>query len=224
MVLVRHGESEWNLENKFTGWSDIKLTKKGKMDSKNVGKLLKRKRLFFDLALSSYLKRAIHSLWNILLELDQHWIPVKKSWRLNERHYGRLQGLNKKKLCKKYGEENIRILRRSFLEVPPKVKFDDFRYPGNDIKYKNIDKKLLPFSESLKDTLLRVLPFLKNKVIKNIKNKKNLLIVAHGNSIRAIIKYIEKINDKEIENIEIETSRPLIYYFKGSDISEKYYL
>ncbi len=225
LVLIRHGESIWNKKNIFTGWTDIKLSKKGILEAKIAGKILKKNKFSFDIAYTSLLNRAIHTTWKILYELDLVWIKIIKTWKLNERHYGKLQGLNKKKVLNKYGKNKFKKWRRSFLINPPKINKNDISYPGNDIKYKKINKKIIPLGESLLDTYNRVIPYWKNKIYNNIIKKKSILIVAHGNSLRALIKYIENISDKNISKLEIPTGKPLIYEYNNKfKIKNKYYL
>ena len=201
LVLLRHGESIWNKENKFTGWVDIDLSKKGKNEAKRSAKLLKEKGYTFDVAYTSYLKRAIRTLWIVLDEMDLMWIPVYNSWRLNERHYGGLQGLNKAEMGKEYGEEQVHIWRRSY----------DIRPPA--LKKKNTDRRYdfaIPKCESLKDTVKRVIPYWKT-IAKEIKHGKKVIIAAHGNSLRALVKYLDNIPDKDIPNLNIPTGIPLVY-------------
>ena len=213
LVLVRHGQSVWNLENKFTGWTDVELSKQGILEAKEAGKILKEKGFRFDLAFTSVLKRAEDTLGYILKEMGEENIEIRRSWKLNERHYGALQGLNKDETKKKYGEEQVHIWRRSYDVRPPELTYDDPRYPGNDPKYKDLSKEELPLTECLKDTLNRVLPYYNSEIKKHLLNGENVLIVAHGNSIRSIIKYIENISDEDIMSVEIPTGVPYIYEF-----------
>lgn len=225
LVLVRHGESTWNHENKFTGWTDIDLSEKGRYEAKKAGKILKKNNFIFNYGYTSLLKRAIHTLWDILDELDLAWIPVKKSWRLNERHYGALQGLNKDEVEKKYGEKKIKEWRRSFLIKPPITTINDKNYSGYDKKYANLSQKDIPLSESLKETIDRLLPYWKNEILKKIKRKDNIIIVAHGNSLRGLIKHLDNLNDEEIINLNIKTGSPIVYQFNEKlEIFKKYYL
>lgn len=210
-VLIRHGESTWNAQNKFTGWSDVELTKKGKKEALEAAKLLSKKQFNFDIAFTSVLKRAIHSLWIILYDLNQLWIPVKKSWQLNERHYGGLQGLNKSETAIKYGNKKVHQWRRSFDVKPPIVNESSINFPGNDIKYSKVNFNQLPKSESLKCTLKRVIPYWNNSILTEIKKNKEVLIVAHGNSLRALIKYLDDINDEDISDLDIPTGQPIVY-------------
>ncbi|MGP1931255.1 MAG: 2,3-diphosphoglycerate-dependent phosphoglycerate mutase [Arsenophonus sp. ET-YP4-MAG3] len=213
LVLIRHGESEWNKENRFTGWTDIKLSKKGHKEAKAAGKLLKKNGFIFDYAYTSVLKRAIHTLWNILDQIDQQWLPVEKNWRLNERHYGALQGLNKMKAMIKYGDEQVKLWRRGFKIKPPELTKDDPRYHNNDLRYANLNQSDLPVTESLATTIERVIPYW-NKVIKpRVSKGEKIIIVAHGNSLRALVKYLDKINEEEIFKLNIPTAVPFIYEF-----------
>ena len=209
LVLIRHGESAWNLENRFTGWKDVDLSPKGVEEAKAAGKSLKEMGLVFDVAYTSYLKRAIKTLNIVLEEMDELYIPVYKSWRLNERHYGALQGLNKAETAKKYGDEQVHIWRRSFDVAPPKLEDGDERLAENDIRYANMGD--LPRGESLKDTIARVLPYWNETISKDIQNGKNVIIAAHGNSLRALIKYLLNISDKDILDLNLPTGKPLIF-------------
>ena len=211
LVLLRHGESQWNKENRFTGWTDIDLTAKGIKEAKNAGQILKKEGYTFDLAYTSVLKRAIHTLWNVLDEMDLAWIPVERSWKLNEKSYGALQGLNKTKTAQKYGDEQVLLWRRSFDVRPPELEFNDKRHPRNEIKYKDLDKNILPATECLKDTVDRFLPFWHNTIKPAILSNKKILIVAHGNSLRALVKYLDNLSDEEILKVNIPTGIPLIY-------------
>ena len=211
LVLVRHGQSIWNLENKFTGWTDVGLSDNGINEAIEAGKVLKEKGYTFDIAYTSYLKRAIDTLSYILKELDEENIEIKKSWRLNERHYGALQGLNKDDTKEKYGEEQVKLWRRSSDVRPPELSLDDPRYPGNDSLYKDLDKEELPTTENLNDTIKRVLVYWNSDIINDLKNNKKVIIVAHGNSLRALIKYLDNISDEDIVSLEIETGNPICY-------------
>ncbi|MGD8566080.1 MAG: 2,3-diphosphoglycerate-dependent phosphoglycerate mutase [Candidatus Bathyarchaeota archaeon] len=211
LVLLRHGESQWNKENRFTGWIDVDLTERGIKEAKNAGKILRDSNIVFDLAFSSLLKKAIRTLWIVLDEMDLMWIPVKKSWRLNERHYGKLQGLNKSEMAKKHGEEQIQIWRRSYKIKPPALLKTDPGYPGNDPRYKDLNEDELPVAESLEDTYKRLIPYWENKIAPAIKAKKRILIVAHGNSLRAIVKNLENISEEKIALLNIPTGIPLVY-------------
>lgn len=211
VVLLRHGESEWNKLNLFTGWTDVDLSEKGVQEADQAGKTLKAEGYTFDIAFTSVLKRAIRTL-NITLEnMDLMWIPVIKSWRLNERHYGALQGLNKAETAEKYGNEKVKIWRRSYDVPPPALELNDQRYPGNDPRYKDIDPKDIPFTESLKLTVDRFLPYWHSTIAPTIKSGKNVLIAAHGNSLRALVKYLDKVTEEEIVELNIPTGIPLVY-------------
>lgn len=223
LVLVRHGESVWNKENRFTGWTDVDLSENGITEAHEAGKSLKEFK--FDIAFTSVLKRANKTLDIILDEINQKDILIKYSYKLNERHYGALQGLNKDETRKKYGDEQVHIWRRSYDVKPPALEINDERYPGNDIKYKLLTKDQLPLSESLKDTLKRTIEYYNSDIIQYLKNNKNVLVVAHGNSIRAIIKHIEKISDEEIMKVEIPTGIPYVYEFDNDlNIISKYFI
>jgi 2,3-bisphosphoglycerate-dependent phosphoglycerate mutase len=211
IVLIRHGESIWNKENKFTGWTDVDLSEKGLEEALKAGEQLKKDGFIFDLAYTSVLKRTIKTLWNILNTMDQVWIPVIKSWKLNERHYGALQGLNKTETAARYGEEHVKIWRRSYSTPPMPLEESDPRYPGKDIRYAGLTKKELPLVECLKDTVERVVPYWENEIVTQIKAGKKIIIVAHGNSLRALVKYLDNISDNEIVNLNIPTAMPLVY-------------
>jgi len=198
LVLLRHGESTWNKENRFTGWTDVDLTEKGKQEAQNAAHLLKENHFTFDCAYTSLLKRAIRTLWITLDEMDLMWIPVERAWQLNERHYGALQGLNKSETAAQYGEEQVRIWRRSYAIRPPELEKTDPRYPGNDPRYKNIPETNLPLCECLKDTLDRLLPYWHNSLAPKIASGSNVLIVAHGNSLRALVQYLDKVSDDDM--------------------------
>jgi 2,3-bisphosphoglycerate-dependent phosphoglycerate mutase len=225
LVLVRHGESQWNRENRFTGWTDVDLSEKGVQEALRAGKVLKDEGYAFDLAYTSVLKRAIKTLWHILDILELQWIPVYKSWRLNERHYGALQGLNKSETAAKYGEDQVKIWRRSYDISPPELTIDDERYPGKDIRYKNISKDSLPLSETLKSTVERFLPYWEETIVPQIKQGKRIIIAAHGNSLRALVKHLDKMSDDEITGLNIPTGVPLVYEL-DEELSpiRKYYL
>ena len=211
LVLTRHGESQWNLENRFTGWVDVDITDKGRQEAIKGGQTLKELGLTFDVAYTSYQKRAIKTLNLFLEELDLLWIPVYKSWRLNERHYGALQGLNKAETAEKYGDEQVHIWRRSFDVAPPQVDKDSDMYPGNIDRYKDIPEGEIPTGESLKLTIDRVLPYWESDISKQIKAGKNVLISAHGNSLRALIKYLLNISDEKILDLNLPTGTPLVF-------------
>jgi len=211
VVLLRHGESTWNKENRFTGWTDVDLSAQGILEAEKAGELLREEGYVFDLAYTSVLKRAIRTLWIVLDKLDLMWIPVVRSWRLNERHYGALQGLNKAEMAKKVGEEQVHIWRRSYDIRPPELDKNDERFPGKDPRYKNLSEKELPQTECLKDTVERFLPYWKDTIAPSIKSGKKLIIAAHGNSLRALVKYLDNVPDDEIVGLNIPTGVPLVY-------------
>lgn len=211
VVLLRHGESIWNKENRFTGWTDVDLSDKGMQEAKQSGEVLKREGYTFDMAFTSVLKRAIRTLWIVMEEMDLMWIPVVNCWRLNERHYGALQGLNKAETAAKFGEEQVHIWRRSYDIPPPPLKEDDERYPGNDPRYKNLKETELPLTECLKDTVERFLPYWHKTISPQIMTGKKVILAAHGNSLRALVKYLDKIPDDAIVNLNIPTGMPLVY-------------
>ncbi|MDI9374698.1 MAG: 2,3-diphosphoglycerate-dependent phosphoglycerate mutase [Thermotogota bacterium] len=211
LVVVRHGESTWNKENRFTGWTDVDLSEKGKEEAKKAGEILKAEGFEFDLAYTSVLKRAIRTLWYVLDEMDLMWIPVIRDWRLNERHYGALQGLNKAETAARHGEEQVKIWRRSYDIQPPALEESDERFPGHDPRYGNLTADQLPKTECLKDTVARFLPLWKNEISSDIKSGKKVLVVAHGNSLRALVKYLDNIPDDEIVGLNIPTGIPLVY-------------
>lgn len=211
VILLRHGESTWNKENRFTGWTDVDLSPQGILEAENAGELLKEEGYVFDLAYTSVLKRAIRTLWIVLDKLDLMWIPVVRSWRLNERHYGALQGLNKAEMAKKFGEEQVHIWRRSYDIRPPELDKNDERYPGKDPRYKDLTEKELPQTECLKDTVERFLPYWKETISPSIKSGKKIIIAAHGNSLRALVKYLDNVPDDEIVGLNIPTGVPLVY-------------
>lgn len=224
LVLLRHGESIWNKENKFTGWTDVELTENGKNEAHKAGLLLKEKGYTFDVAFTSVLKRANDTLYIVLKEMNLN-IPVHYSYKLNERHYGALQGLNKDETRKKYGEEQVHLWRRSATVRPPALDINDERYPGNDIKYRDLDKKDLPLTECLLDTMKRTVEYYESDIKEELLQDKNVLIVAHGNSLRSIIKYLENISDEDIMNIELPTGVPFVYEMnKNLEIVNKFFL
>lgn len=210
LILVRHGESLWNMENKFTGWTDIGLSKQGIMEAIEAGSILKRNGYTFDLGYTSYLKRAKDTLDIILNELDLS-IPIKSSWKLNERFYGALQGLNKDDIKNKYGEEQLKLWRRSSEVRPPSLTKDDPRYPGNDPLYKDLQESELPLTENLNDTLKRVIDYWNSDIKKDLLDNKKIIIAAHGNSLRALIKYLDNLNEEDTLNLEIATGKPICY-------------
>ncbi len=211
VVLIRHGESVWNKENRFTGWTDVDLSEKGVQEATEAGKLLKSEGYTFDIAYTSVLKRAIRTLWLVQEQMDLLWIPVSKSWRLNERHYGGLQGLNKAEMAKQYGEDQVLVWRRSYDVPPPVLEKTDSRYPGNDPRYKNLKESELPVTEDLKTTVARVLPYWNETIAKTIKSGKKVLIAAHGNSLRALVKHLDNVPESEIVSLNIPTGIPLVY-------------
>jgi 2,3-bisphosphoglycerate-dependent phosphoglycerate mutase len=213
VVLLRHGESTWNKENRFTGWTDVDLSEKGLAEAKTAGRLLREAGFSFDIAFTSVLKRAIRTLWIVLDETDLMWIPVVNSWRLNERHYGALQGLNKSEMAERYGDQQVHIWRRSYDIRPPALEKDDPRYPCAEQKYKGLAQKDMPLTECLKDTVGRFLPFWHESIVPEIKNGRRVLICAHGNSLRALVKYVDNISDQQITSLNIPTGIPLVYEF-----------
>ena len=213
LVLVRHGESEWNKLNLFTGWHDVDLSEKGHEEAKQGGKILKEEGYDFDVAYTSYLKRAIHTLNHILDEMDRNWIPVNKAWQLNERHYGALQGLNKSETAEKYGEDQVKIWRRSFDVKPPALEPDSPEAPQNQEMFRNVDKSVLPLHESLETTIERAVPFFNEVIKKDMQAGKRVIIAAHGNSLRALVKYFDNISDEDIIGVNIPTGVPLVYEF-----------
>ncbi|MHB8154939.1 MAG: 2,3-diphosphoglycerate-dependent phosphoglycerate mutase [Candidatus Omnitrophota bacterium] len=216
LVLLRHGESIWNKENRFTGWTDVDLSERGLQEAKNAGEVLKKEGFVFDLAYTSVLKRAIRTLWLTLDGMDLMWIPVYNSWRLNERHYGALQGLNKAETAAKYGEEQVLIWRRSYDIPPMALDKNDSRYPGNEARYKDLTLKDLPLTECLKDTVDRFLPYWHEVIAPAVKNDKRVIIAAHGNSLRALVKHLDNISDEKIVNLNIPTGMPLVYELDDS--------
>ena len=211
IVFVRHGESAWNLENRFTGWTDVDLSPKGIQESHDTAGVLKKEGYTFDLAFTSVLKRAIRTLWIILDDMDLMWLDVYRSWRLNERHYGSLQGLNKKETADKFGLDQVQIWRRSYDVPPPPLDSTDPRHPANDRRYASLPNELLPATESLKLTLQRVLPYWHEAIVPQLKNGKRVLVAAHGNSLRAIVKYLDSVSDRDIVGLNIPTGVPLVY-------------
>lgn len=213
LVLLRHGESEWNKLNLFTGWTDVDLSDAGRQEAALAGKTLKEAGYDFDICYTSYLKRAIHTL-NLTLEgLDREWLPVEKSWKLNERHYGALQGLNKSETAEKYGEDQVKIWRRSFDIQPPALEESDERNPRSQAQYRKVDPKNLPLTESLKDTIARVIPYFESEIRPRMEAGERIVIAAHGNSLRALVKYFENLSEEEIVGVNIPTAVPLVYEF-----------
>jgi 2,3-bisphosphoglycerate-dependent phosphoglycerate mutase len=224
LVLLRHGESVWNKENRFTGWTDVDLSETGRLEAQNAGRLMKAEGLAFDIAYTSVLKRAIRTCWIALDELDLLWIPVPRSWRLNERHYGALQGLNKAETAAKHGDEQVHIWRRSYDIPPPALTRDDPRHPGQDPRYAALSPAELPLTESLKDTVARFLPYWEETIAPAIRGGQRVLIAAHGNSLRALVKYLDRISDEEIVELTIPTGVPLVYELDGdlNAVSRRY--
>lgn len=211
LVLMRHGESQWNLENRFTGWTDVDLTEAGREQARQAGELLKANGFSFDIAFCSVLKRAIRTLWIVLDTMDSVHIPVGKTWRLNERHYGALQGLNKAETAEKYGDEQVMIWRRAYSIGPDPVAEDDPRHPKNDARYANLKPEQLPATECLEQTVERVVPFWNDSIAPAIRSGRNVLVTAHGNSLRALIKHIDGISDEDIVHLNLPTGQPLVY-------------
>ncbi|MEI6914898.1 MAG: 2,3-diphosphoglycerate-dependent phosphoglycerate mutase [Armatimonadota bacterium] len=211
IVLIRHGESTWNKENRFTGWTDVDLSELGTQQATNAGKLLKDEGFMFDLAYTSVLKRAIRTLWLVQDQMDLLWIPVIKNWRLNERHYGGLQGLNKAETAAQYGDDQVKIWRRSYDIPPPALESTDERYPGHDPRYQDLKDDELPLTECLKDTVARFVPYWENEIAPQVAAGKRVIIAAHGNSLRALVKYLDGISDAEILDLNIPTGIPLVY-------------
>jgi len=211
VVFLRHGESQWNLENRFTGWTDVDLTQKGRDQAIEAGRLLTEAGLQPDLAFTSLLKRAIRTLWIALDGMDRMWIPVARAWELNERHYGALQGLNKAETAAQYGDEQVLIWRRSYATPPPPLSTSDERYPGHDPRYANLSAKQLPLAECLHDTVERVLPYWNQQIVPAIKSGQTVIVAAHGNSLRALVKHLDQVSDEDILKLNIPTGAPLVY-------------
>ena len=211
LVLLRHGQSEWNLKNLFTGWTDVELTEKGRAEAANAAKLLIEKELFFDVAYTSVLKRAIRTLWIVMDGMDRLWVPVHRAWELNERHYGDLQGLDKAETVAKHGADQVQIWRRSYATPPPPIETSDPRHPSHDSRYAKIDPNELPNTESLKDTLIRVEPYWNGTIAPDLRAGKTVIIVAHGNSLRALVKMLDGMTEEEILGFNIPTGVPLVY-------------
>ncbi|MFH0764721.1 MAG: 2,3-diphosphoglycerate-dependent phosphoglycerate mutase [Candidatus Omnitrophota bacterium] len=225
LVLLRHGESTWNKENRFTGWTDVDLSKKGIEEAHRAGQVLKKEGFVFDIAFTSVLKRAVRTLWITLDEMDLMWIPVYNSWRLNERHYGALQGLNKSEMAAKYGEEQVLIWRRSYDVPPPALEKNDPRSPASDPRYKDLKNNEIPLTECLKDTVARFLPYWHETVAPVVKSGKRVIIAAHGNSLRALVKYLDNVSDKDIVSLNIPTGLPLVYELEDNlKVIKSYYL
>ena len=225
LVLVRHGESEWNKLNLFTGWTDVDLSEKGHEEAKAAGEILKKEGYDFDICYTSYLKRAIHTLNHILDSMDRNWLPVVKAWELNERHYGALQGLNKSETAEKYGEDQVKIWRRSYDVKPPALEETDKRHPKNDPMFRNVDPKNLPANESLETTVARAVPYFNNVIKKDMEAGKRVIIAAHGNSLRALVKYFDNMSNDAIIGVNIPTGIPLVYEFDNDfKVVKHYYL
>ena len=211
LVLIRHGQSQWNLENRFTGWKDVNLTDVGEAEAREGGRLLREQGFDFDICYTSVLTRAIRTLWIVLDEMDRRWLPVVKDWRLNERSYGGLQGLNKAETAEKHGLDQVMIWRRSFDIPPPSLASDDERYPIDDPRYRDLPRENIPLTESLKDTIARVQPYWEAEIAPKIRSGQRVLISAHGNSLRSLVKHLDGISDSEIPQVEIPTGNPLVY-------------
>ena len=225
LVLLRHGESTWNLENRFTGWTDVDLSPTGVKEAHQAGKLLADENYKFDIALTSVLKRAIHTLWIAMDEMDLDWIPVERAWQLNERHYGALQGLNKAETAEKYGQEQVHLWRRSYAVPPPALDINDPRHPRFDPRYAHLDPAILPACESLENTLQRVLPYWHSSIVPRLQQGTKILIAAHGNSLRALVKHLDHISDEEIPELNIPTGIPLVYELNEKmEAIQHYYL
>lgn len=223
LVLLRHGESQWNMENRFTGWADVDLTDKGKEEAKAAGELLKNEGFKFDKAFTSFQKRAIRTLWITLDGMDLMWIPVERSWKLNERFYGGLTGMNKAETAKKYGDDQVLIWRRSYDIPPPELDKSSEYYPGNDPRYASLSEDELPTTECLKDTVARVVPYWESTIAPEIKAGKNLIIAAHGNSLRALVKYLDGMSEEAILKLNIPTGVPLVYELDADLKPTKHY-
>ncbi len=211
LVLLRHGQSQWNKENRFTGWTDVDLDETGRAEAKSAGQVLKDAGYTFDVAFTSVLKRAIRTLWTVMDEMDLMWIPVYRTWRLNERHYGALQGLNKAETAEKFGDDQVKIWRRSYDVPPPALEASDERYPGHDRRYADLTSEELPLTECLKDTVARFLPYYHETIVPQIKAGKRVIIAAHGNSLRALVKYLDNMSDADVIALNIPTGVPLVY-------------
>jgi len=211
LILVRHGQSVWNVENLFTGWHDVDLSDQGRIEARSAGAEIRKAGLVPDIAFTSVLKRAVRTLWAVLDEMDLMWLPVERSWRLNERHYGALQGLDKAQTVEKHGEAQVKIWRRSYDIPPPPLEVSDKRHPIHDRRYAKLDPRVLPASESLKDTLARVLPFWNDRIVAELKAGKNVLVAAHGNSLRAVVKMLDNVSEADITELNIPTGVPLVY-------------
>ena len=225
LVLLRHGQSVWNRENRFTGWTDVDLSDTGRAEAREAGRLMAEGQYAFDVAHTSVLQRAIRTLWIALDEMNLMWIPVHRTWRLNERHYGALQGLNKAETAAKHGADQVKIWRRSYDIPPPPLSADDPRHPSRDRRYKDLAASDVPLAESLKDTVTRFLPYWRETIAPEIRSGKNVLIAAHGNSLRALVKYLDSVSDQEILNLNIPTGIPLVYHLNEAlEPLDKFYL
>mgnify|MGYP006421484501 CR=1 FL=1 len=225
VVLIRHGQSEWNKENRFTGWKDVPLSEQGHREAIDAGRVLRDEGYDFDEAYTSVLKRAIGTLWHILEEMDREWLPVTRAWELNERHYGALQGLDKRETAEKHGEEQVHIWRRSYDTRPPALEKDDERWPGHDRRYAHLAPEQIPTTECLKDTVARVVPYWDREIAPKIKDGRRLVIAAHGNSLRALVKHLDGISDDDIVGLNIPTGLPLVYELdEGLNPLSKQYL
>jgi 2,3-bisphosphoglycerate-dependent phosphoglycerate mutase len=212
LVLLRHGESQWNLDNRFTGWTDVDLTEKGREEAREAGRLLRTEGYDFDVAYTSVLKRAVRTLWIALDEMDRMWLPVIRCWRLNERHYGALQGLNKAETAAKFGEEQVLVWRRSYATPPPALTSDDERFPGHDRRYASLTPEELPLTESLKETVARFVPYWEGTIAPDVKAGRRVLIAAHGNSLRALVMHLDGLSEEAVLKLNIPTGVPLVYH------------
>jgi 2,3-bisphosphoglycerate-dependent phosphoglycerate mutase len=225
LVLIRHGQSEWNLKNLFTGWTDVDLTEQGRREASEGGRLLKEAGFTFDVCHTSVLKRAVRTLWLVMDEMDLMWLPVARTWRLNERHYGALQGLNKAETAEKYGADQVQVWRRSFATPPPPLTSDDDRYPGKDPRYAELSEDEIPTCESLKDTIARVMPYWHDVIVPEIEAGKRVLIAAHGNSLRGLVKYLDGMSEEDVVALNIPTGIPLVYELNDDCTAiRRYYL
>jgi 2,3-bisphosphoglycerate-dependent phosphoglycerate mutase len=225
LVLIRHGQSEWNLKNLFTGWTDVDLTEQGRREASEGGRLLKEAGFTFDVCHTSVLKRAVRTLWLVMDEMDLMWLPVARTWRLNERHYGALQGLNKAETAEKYGADQVQVWRRSFATPPPPLTSDDDRYPGKDPRYAEFSEDEIPTCESLKDTIARVMPYWHDVIVPEIEAGKRVLIAAHGNSLRGLVKYLDGMSEEDVVALNIPTGIPLVYELNDDCTAiRRYYL
>jgi 2,3-bisphosphoglycerate-dependent phosphoglycerate mutase len=223
VVLVRHGESVWNAENRFTGWTDVDLSERGRAEAQKAAAILKQEGYLFDVAYTSVLKRAIRTLWYVLDGLDLMWIPVQNAWELNERHYGALQGLNKAETAAKFGDDQVKIWRRSYNVPPPPLTPDDERFPARDPRYADVPAERLPLTECLKDTVARALPYWESTIVPDVKSGKRVIIAAHGNSLRALVKHLDNMTESEIMELNIPTGVPLVYEFDDALQPIKHY-